>query len=245
MDPVALSYAGADAEIREDLPAAHAQMLEHFRRPGSWFTGVQRNAIAAESRRATDCALCRARKTALSPEHVHGQHAESATLSAALVELIHRVRTDSGRLSQRFFALTLDAGVSEGQYVEAVGIVAMTAGLDLLCRALGIEVFALREPVAGKPSGHVPDGLSRGIAWVPLLLPENARGPDADIYGGASFVPNIVRALSLVPDHVRALRAWSDVHYLSVSDLSARRALDRPQIELVAARVSALNQCFY
>jgi hypothetical protein len=81
-----------------------------------------------------------------------------------------------------------------------------------------------------------------------MIAAGDAAGAEADVYGGLAFVPNIVRALSLVPDQVRALRRWSDAHYLPVEripDPTARRALDRTQMELVAARVSALNQCFY
>ena len=76
---------------------------------------------------------------------------------------------------------------------------------------------------------------------------EDATGPDADLYGGG-FVPNIMRALSLVPDEVRALRTATSSHYVPVADIpdvTVRRTLDRTQMELVAARVSAINQCFY
>ena len=81
-----------------------------------------------------------------------------------------------------------------------------------------------------------------------MIAPGDAAGPEADLYGGADFVPNIVRALSAVPDEVRVLRQLSQTHYLPLGGLrdpSARRSLDRMQIELVAARVSALNECFY
>lgn len=245
MDAIALDYAAANVPIRDDLRAAHGMVLDSIRRPGSWFTGAERVAIAAESRLALRCPLCRARKTALSPEHAKGAHATQGSLAPALVEIIHRVRSDPGRLSRRVFETAIAAGVSVGEYVEAVGIVAFCAGLDAQCRALGIPEFPLPHPLAGEPSGHVPQGLEEGIAFVPLLAPEKATGPEADLYGGASFVPNIVRALSLVPDHVRALREWSSAHYVALTDLAARRAIDRTQIELVAARVSARNECFY
>jgi alkylhydroperoxidase family enzyme len=245
VEAVALDYSAADAEIREDLRAAHAMALDHIRRPGSWFSGVERNAIAAESRLSLDCPLCRERKGALSPEHAAGRHRSTGALPEALVDLVHRVRSDPARLSRRVFQAALDAGLSDGEYVEAVGIVALTAGLDTQCRALGIPPFPLPGALPGAPSGHRPQGLREGIAWVPVLAPEDATGPDADVYGGSDFVPNIVRALSLVPDHVRALRSWSEAHYVDLRDLDARRAIDRQQIELVAARVSALNECFY
>ena len=57
--------------------------------------------------------------------------------------------------------------------------------------------------------------------------------------------------MSLVPDAVRVMGRLSKVHYLSPGLVAAPdacepgRAIDRPQIELIAARVSALNECFY
>ena len=245
MSAFALDYSAARAEIREDLRAAHRMVLEHFRRPGSWFSGAQRTASADEARIAPRCPLCRERKPALSPEHANGSHETTAALPTALVEVIHRVRTDPGRLSRRVYEAALAAGVSAGEYVEALGIVALTAGLDSQCRALGIPPFPLLDPLPGEPSRYRPQGLEEGTAWVPMLPVEAAKGPEADLYGGARFVPNIMRALSSVPDHVRVLLAWSAAHYVEIMDLNARRAIDRMQIELVAARVSALNECFY
>jgi hypothetical protein len=245
MGEIELDYRAARAEIREDLRASHRELVDYLRRPGAWFTGAERNAIAREARLALDCALCRERKRALSPEHAQGVHATTGELPAALVDVIHRVRSDPGRLSRRVFETALSAGVSVGEYVEAVGIASFAAGLDTQCRALGIPAFPLADPLPGRPPRRLPEGLREGTAWVPLLAPEDLHGPESDLYGGSRFVPHIVRALSAVPDHVRALRRWSDAHYVALTDFEARRAIDRMQIELVAARVSALNQCFY
>jgi hypothetical protein len=59
----------------------------------------------------------------------------------------------------------------------------------------------------------------------------------------------VIRAMSLVPDEVRTLADLSAAHYLPnhrVRDPAAQQgSLSRPQIELIAGRVSALNQCFY
>jgi hypothetical protein len=46
----------------------------------------------------------------------------------------------------------------------------------------------------------------------------------------------------LSPDQLDLLGAF---HLLDVSNLKVRNSLDRRQIEWVAARVSALNECFY
>ena len=81
-----------------------------------------------------------------------------------------------------------------------------------------------------------------------MIAPEDATGPEADLYGRGLFVPNIRRALSLVPAEARAFGDLGAVHYFAIDDmmdLTRQRAITRPQIELLAARVSALNQCFY
>ena len=87
-----------------------------------------------------------------------------------------------------------------------------------------------------------------GDAWLPMLPPKLREGPEADLYAGLPFLPNVIRAMSLVPSGVRMLRRLSIAHYVEkVQDPLANdgRALDRRQIELVAGRVSAINECFY
>ena len=248
MPDLQLDYSAADVPVREDLKATHREMLDYFRRPGCWFTGAERVAIAEESRAGLDCALCTERKAALSPEHPEGEHTAVSELPDALVELAHRIRTDPGRLSRAWFDRLVDEGVEEGPYVEAVGIVTFLAGIDAFCRSLGIESFPLPDPLRGKPSRYRPANLKSGIAWVPILAPEDATGAESDLYESAAMVPNIARALSLVPDHVRLLQSESKSHYMAmpeITDPTVRRDLDRLQMELVAARVSALNECFY
>ncbi len=243
-----LDYSSADVPVREDARAAHAFLLEHLRRPGTWWTGAARVAIAAESRNSAACALCRERKVALSPNAVAGKHATLGAVRPSALEAIHRIRTDPARLSRRWFDAQLAGGLRAEEYVELVSVVTQVAGLDAFCRTLGIPAFPLPAPEGGDPERRVPAGAKTGIAWVPLVAPEDLCEPDLDLYGGAPMVPNIVRALSLVPAEVGALRRESDAHYVPLGKLTdprVGRALSRPQIELVAARVSALNQCFY
>jgi hypothetical protein len=245
---VELDYAPAGVAVREDLRRAHGRLLRHLASPGSWWTGAERVAIAAESRNAAACGLCRERKGALSPAAVQGEHESLGALPAPLVDVIHRVRTDPGRLSRSWFDGILASGLDEGSYVEAIGLVAMLAGVDSFARALELPPFPLPEPLPGTPSRHRPASARPGTAWVAMIAPEDAEGPEHDLYGTADFVPNIVRALSLVPDHVRVLRELSSAHYMGfaeIPDFRRRGALDRMQMELIAARVSSLNECFY
>ena len=241
-------YAATGVPVREDLQQAHRDIWEHVRRPGTWWTGAQRVAIAAAARRATTCSLCGARKAVLSPKSVAGTHDTDGMLPDSVVEVVHRVRTDSGRLSRDWFDTVLGSGLGEPEYVELIGVVTLVTGVDYFARALGSAPAALPQPVSGEPSRYRPVAVKPGGAWVAMIAAENASGPEAEMYGGSPFVPNIMRALSLVPEQVRALQRSVSAHYVPVAqipDPTVRRALDRMQIELVAARVSALNQCFY
>lgn len=85
---------------------------------------------------------------------------------------------------------------------------------------------------------QIPAGSDGGVDWT-------------DLYGDRATVSQIERALSLVPADIEVLKAVAGplyMEYRNVSDHSYTepdRALDRPQTELVAARVSVINECFY
>lgn len=241
-------YAEAGISIREDLLEAHRFGLDHVTSPGTWFDGTTRAQIAAESRAADDCALCRERRTALSPTAVAGSHDGPAGLEPAVIDVIHRIRSDPARLSRGWFDGVVPALLSPGEYAELVGVTTMMAGIDYFARALGVPPAPLPEPREGEPSHHVPAAARDDGAWLPMIPVGAESGPDADVYGGCAGAPNIVRSLSLVPDQVRAMRRLSAAHYFDIDEItdpSCRRDLGRLQIELVAARVSAMNECFY
>jgi hypothetical protein len=242
-------YSAAGVPVRSDLQAAHRTIWEFVRSPGPGWTGEQRVAIAAAARAADACALCRARKDALSPNAVSGEHDGAADLAANVVDVVHRIRTDPGRLSRAWYDSVLAGGLSELAYVDLVSVVTLLTGADYFSRSLGLEPSALPTPKPGAATGYRPAGARSGTAWVALVAPEDVGPDEADMYPPSPFVPNIVRALSLVPDAVRTLVVSNDAHYLPVAEIGnpmARAArVDRMQMELVAARVSALNQCFY
>ena len=248
---MAISYAGAPVAVRDDLATAHAQAWAALAAPGTWWTGAERVAIAAETRAARDCKLCLARKQALSPEAVAGAHDRCTTLPEAVVDVAHRIASDPARLSRRWFEDVTTNGISDAHYVEALAVVARTVSIDSFCRGLGLAPHGLPEAQPGEPSRHRPAGARNGEAWVALVATSDATGSEADLYGGARRAPNVMRALSLVPDEVRMLRSLAPSHYVPferVPDAGFTppgRALSRAQMELIAARVSALNECFY
>ena len=82
------------------------------------------------------------------------------------------------------------------------------------------------------------------------MVPSDNEGTaEADLWV-ANRTGNVVRAMSLVPDEVRTLRDLSSVHYLPMADVRTAGKnrggpLTRSQMELIAAKVSMLNDCFY
>src|SRR5260221_462602 len=165
----AVSFAGADLPIRDDLLEAHERAWAAIARPGTWLTGKQRGAAAAEIRHAAGCALCARIKAALSPNAVPGTHDSMGELPPAEVELVHRVVNDPGRLSESWLQSVLARGLSDGEYVEIVGLIAMVMVLDTCHRALGLAERALPAPVAGEPSRYRPAGAKKMAAWLPFV----------------------------------------------------------------------------
>jgi hypothetical protein len=240
------STASDPLPVRDDLLAAHRRVFEDLARPGCWWTGAERIAIAAETRSTRDCALCRERKAALSPSG--GTHAAARALPTPAVEVIHRVVTDPGRLSRGFYEQALAGGLGDGAYVELLGVVVRIVCVDAFRRAIGAAPHPLPPPAPGAPSRYRPPGAKPDVAWVAMIAPGAESEAEADLYTEGR-PPNVGRALSLVPDAVRGMKDLVAAQYVPLDRVPdaryAGRTLSRTQMELLAGRVSALNQCFY
>jgi hypothetical protein len=247
------AYSDTSFPIRADIAEANRDTWRRIARPGAWWTGAERIAIAAETRNARTCGLCAERKQALSPNAVDGRHdGDHGVLPEAAVDAVHRIVTDQSRLSEAYVADLEAAGISDGHYVELLGVLVAVVSIDSFHRAMGLPPEPLPEPEPGDASQYRPVGLRSGEAWVPMLGPSRSKiGPsEKDLFAGLPIVPNVLRAMSLVPDAVRMLKDQSRAYYLEMLDVAdpsaeGNRAITREQIELVAGRVSALNECFY
>ena len=240
-DPAALP-------LRPALAAERERAWQRLAAPGTWWDGAERLAIATEARRAPDCVLCQTRKAALSPYAIDGQHDSDGDLPAPLVEAVHRISTDAGRLTERWYAALLGPQLSAEQYVETVGVVALITALDRFDLALGLAPRPLPVPQPGAPTRRRPTGARSGLAWVPTVAPEDLDTDDPDPYT-VHGSKNIHRALSLVPQEVFNFFDLDVELYLQdgqIRDFTTDyRALSHAQIELMAARVSAVNGCYY
>jgi hypothetical protein len=243
-----VSYAGATIPVRDDLVAAHDRAWVRLASAGTWWTGAERIAIAAAVREAARCRLCHDRTAALSPASVAGEHdGGDGGLPASAVDAVHRIASDPARLTRKWFEATLTSGLGEGRYVELLAVVATLVSIDAFCRAIGAPLHPLPAPRPGEPRRQRPLAARKEDAWVAMLPQGRPEGAEADLWDGRTG--NVIRALSLVPDEVRALKDLSRAHYLTLEEMSdplhGRGALDRRQVELLAARVSALRECFY
>ncbi len=242
----------ADYAIRDDLAAAHDRAWRRLASPGARLTGAERVAVAAEVRAAWSCRACAARKAALSPEAPIPPHDGAGGFTEATTDLIHRIATDADRLSKAWFDRVVPALVTVERYVEIVGVIAETIAVDRFDVALGRPARALPTPLPGAPNGRRPQGAKVAGAWVPTVAPDGivANDPPAaqDMYRNRSAA-NIHRALSLVPESVVGFFDLDDAMYLPDAELRQfgrePRAISHAQIELLAARVSALNRCLY
>jgi hypothetical protein len=243
-------YADAAFPIRNDIREAHRAYWRTLARPGSWWTGAGRVAIARESRNALTCEFCARRKQALSPYAFAGTHTHAGELAPIVVDAVHRIVTDQTRITRSWVEANVNLGLTKEAYVELVGVVVAVFSIDEFSRSLGLAVEELPEPEAGEPSGYRPAVLSEDIGYVPTVPAEGAVGAEADLWPKGGRAPAVVRALTLVPQALRDWRALGAAQYLSFADMAnfvghPERSINRMQMELIAGRVSAINQCFY
>lgn len=257
---IPFAYVSRGREIPYRFAAAHRRAWRRIAEPGDWWTGAERVAIAAETRAAAQCGFCRERAAALSPASVEGAHLRPCLpsddlLPQAAVDAIHAVIADSARLSPDWYeAATSADGMDDARYVDLLGVVVHVFSVDEFHRALGMALEPLPQPEPGRPRRHRSSKAEHLAGWTPIVQPWMCDPEDRDIYPGSRWAANVISALSLVPENVRWLSELSAAHYLphhrvgsamGVDSEGWARAISRPQVELIAARVSALNECFY
>ena len=154
--------------------------------------------------------------------------AGSSELPPVAVEAIHGIRNDSGRLTRRWFDDLIDVGLQPEAYVELVALAASSVIVDTFAQGVGLEQPKLPDAQPGSPSFERSADVVEAGAWLPLKRDGRA---------------NILRSLGLVPS---ALKLFFDTfrpsYYMAPG---AEFSISRAQVELVASRVSAANECFY
>lgn len=154
-------------------------------------------------------------------------------LSPPAVDVVRRVTTAPGELTKEW-ATEAMADLGEERYTELVGVTATCVTVDHFRSARGLDRQPLPEPIEGEPLQVRPADVGDIGAWVSQSVDKS--------------LANVSRALSLVPATNEMWRVLVGAFYsrgAEFLELTWDRALSRPQVELVAARTTSLNECFY
>ena len=149
-------YSNSPYPIRQGIKKEFSEFWQRLAKPGTWWTGAERVAIARESRTAVNCSFCSLRKQALSPYNGTGEHESDSGLDPTAVDAVHRIVTDQNRITRSWVESLPDSGISTEGYVELTGIVVCVFSIDEFHRALGLPLEDMPEPVSGEPSHYRP-----------------------------------------------------------------------------------------
>ena len=142
-------YETSPDPIRRDLRDPYRRAWCHIAAPGTWLSGARRVAVAEETRRARSCSLCRARRAALSPLSIEGEHDQPGLLPAPMVDQIHRVTTDAAvKGDPAELAAARDALRGTGGsavLVDAAGIIGNFERMVRIADGTGIPLDAYTE----------------------------------------------------------------------------------------------------
>lgn len=223
-------------DVREDLTKAHRDAWDHLAEPGSWWTAEQRIEMANTVLEAL------ADSEPIPPwgsiSAVDGRLPTNPSAPAFAHDVAYRIARHAGTLTEDWYRKASDE-LGPLPYVELVAVVTTVAAVSRFCRNVGIDVPDFPSPVAGEPTGDVPEEVvDAELNWVPVAAP-------------ADQTAAVMQAYTAVPGEMKNFRRLSEAQYLPPEKMGEpdwqRRqgGLTRPQVELVASRISQLRECFY
>lgn len=235
-------YEDSALPVRADLEAAHQTQFDRFGQTGTWGSGAQRIAVISAARRAgIDAGVLEA------PEY--GGATSDVQLPKVVQDIIAKIAVSPKDVDLDFYNAAIGSGLSDSEYTEIVGLVSFITNLDVFARGIGVPLRPLPEPQAGAPSRVRPPEAVQEQAFVPTIPNPPEGGAVAKAMYGP-FKPYIMRSMSLVPEEFNDHIALERAQYLPLEkimdfEFNHHDGLTRPQAEVIAGRVSALNDCFY
>ncbi len=209
--------------VRDDLVDAHRQSLAHVASPGSRLTAARRVQIAEVAR---DAYLA----SDPSPPWVR-PYGDPA------LDVAYRLARHAGTITEQWYEQVITEGMHPLEWVEIVGVVIATLPPIAFARGVGIALPDFPSPSAGEPTGREAAELAPAkLNWVPVAAP-------------ADQTASVVQALSALPDEWDNLWRLAAAQYMSDRQMDDplwnRGTLSRPQMELVAGRLSRIRECFF
>ena len=172
----------------------------------------------------------------VAPSTVDGRLGDDLAAPSAAHDAIYRIATHAATTTEPWYIGMRDQ-LTDLAYVEIVAIACTVAAVVGFRRAAGLQPWELPQPTDGEPSRTVPEGLVPAtLNWVRVVEPADEQAA-------------VVQAFTSVPaelDRLWTLAAAQYIPHLEMVDPRWNRGtLSRPQMELVAARISQLKECFY
>jgi hypothetical protein len=221
--------------IRDDLAEAHRLAWEHIAAPGSWFTGAERVELAQT------VLLAVGDPDPLPPwasASSSGRLAGSRLAPDVAHDIAYRIGRHAGTITQPVYRSAADA-LGELPYIELCAIASTVAAVAHFCRNVGVPVPPLPPVVDGAPTGERPEALAQaGLNWVLVAAP-------------ADQTASVVQAYTAVPGEQRNTWRMADAQYMSDADMVHPDWIRRPggvtraQMEVVAARIALVRECFF
>ena len=225
------------------MEAVHEAQWRELAEPGTWGTGAQRLAVAAETRKA-------GYEAGILEQPADEGAATEIELPAPAKAFIRDLAVSPKNVLEESHQAARGGGLSDGEYVELVGIVSRVMDMDIFARGIDVALRPLPAAEPGEPSRERPIEAIQEQAFVPTIpnLPEGGEAAQ-ELYGDNPKA-YIHRGMSLVPAEFKRHFELEIAQYLSPPqiidpDYVHHGSLNRPQVEIVAGRVSAINECFF
>ena len=204
-----------EAQLDEQYRNTIEQTWQHIAMPGSFFSGAERVEVAAIARASW-----------------RGRDRPATSLPRTVVETVETFAVDAHTITGDWVDERERAGISGPAYVELLSVTSFTIVLDTFAFGVGSELHPLPDPLSGAPTGEVDERADVDGGWIATV--------------GRAFPPT---GFSAIPAEHRMMHTLHDVLYIGVRkmvDLGlVRDGLARDQMEIVAARTSLLNDCFF
>ena len=222
------SFESLEGKVDLEIIKSFQIVWDYLGQPGNWWTGDERLAIAEEVRSSNPRKIW---------ERVGNledySKSTEATLSSYEKAVVRLVANETSAIDKATFD-GISAFMGDNKYAELAAVISQIVPIDHLFDSLGIEREKLPVAIEGQLSFERPSELVEGVAFLPTFSTHGL--PHVAVSLSLAQADNARRMLL-----VRAMYSGSSFGEM----IWEHRNLSRPQIELVAARTSALNECFY
>lgn len=223
-----------DFLIRDDLVSTHQQVWNRVIRSGTFWSGVERRAIAIVVLSSLND------EEKLPPWALNIRSSRSfpnaEVLDDEIIDVVYRISNNASTLTEDWYQRLIDRGLDPLAYVELVGVVVAVSSVHGFYNSIGILLPPIPDSIPGELCLGSPMVEAAKMNWVLVAAPADEKAA-------------VVQALSGVPEAWDLVSQILGSHYIPVMEMGDlnwnRDRLSRPQMETIASRLSQARECFY